>query len=235
MTLFHVAGARRLWLGALAVLLIGSAASDALAQDRSVSRKVQKQIGVMEQILDQVLIDSPNFLVPGRGNARGIYLEEFGVLLTFEASLVQRDWDDWNWKNEFKIEKDEHGDRVIIIPDPDEHASNEDEDEEDYEHDEDDEDSDSHRDNRRRPNEERLYEGGKLEIEDMILDYGSTLATLDDASWIGVAAFLKDSDYFLDNRISRLVIRARMKDIRDYESGDLSEDEMRAKLVQEEY
>jgi hypothetical protein len=217
MNRFHAARAGGLWLGALASFFLVTTASDALAQDRPGSRKVMKQIGIMEQILDQVLIDSPNFLVPGRGNARGIFMEEFGVLLTFEASLVQRDWDDWNWKNEFKIEKDEHGDRVIIIPDPDE------------------DDEDSEGDSDRRPSEERLYEGGKIEIEDMILDYGSTLGTLDDSHWIAVAAFLKDSEYFLDNRISRLVIRARMKDIRDYESGALSEDEMRAKLVQEEY
>lgn len=219
MNRFHAARAGLLWLGALVGLLLVTSHSDVLAQDRSTSRKALKQISVMEQILDQVLIESPNFLVPGRGNARGIFLEEFGVLLTFEASLVQRDRE-WNWKNEFKFETDENGERIIVIPDPDED-------------DEDDEDAD--KDSRRRPTEERLYEGGKEEIQDMILDYGSTLSTLKDSHWIAVAAFLKDSDYFLDNRISRLVIRARMKDIRDYDAGNLSEDDMRAKLIEEEY
>jgi hypothetical protein len=219
---FHAGRVGWLWLGALSGLLAGPSVSDTAAQDRATPRKGLKQIGVMEQILDQVLIDSPNFLVPGRGNARGIFLEEFGVLLTFEASLVQRDWDDWSWKNEFKIEKDEKGDRIIIIPDPDE---------------DDERDSGSRRDRerRRRPSEERLYEGGKREIEEMLLDYAGTLTTLDDDHWVAVAAFLKDSDYFLDNRISRLVIRARMKDVRSFDAGKLSEDEMRSKLIREEY
>jgi hypothetical protein len=221
MNRFQTARAGQLWLGALVGFLLVTSYSGVLAQDRSSSRKALKQISVMEQILDQVLIESPNFLVPGRGNARGIFLEEFGVLLTFEASLVQRDWDDWNWKNEFKIEKDENGERIIVIPDPGEDGDAENE--------------DSGKDSRRRPSEARLYEGGKEEIEEMILDYGSTLSTLDDSHWIAVAAFLKDSDYFLDNRISRLVIRARMKDIRDYDAGNLSEDDMRAKLIEEEY
>src|SRR5690606_27188523 len=154
MNRFHAVRAGRLWLGALAGFLLVTSHSGAFAQDRSTSRKALKQISVMEQILDQVLIESPNFLVPGRGNARGIFLEEFGVLLTFEASLVQRDWDDWKWKNEFRIENDENGERIIVIPDP---GSKND-------------DKGSNRESRRRPTEERLYEGGKEEIEDMILD-----------------------------------------------------------------
>ena len=141
MNRFQTARAGQLWLGALVGFLLVTSYSGVLAQDRSSSRKALKQISVMEQILDQVLIESPNFLVPGRGNARGIFLEEFGVLLTFEASLVQRDWDDWNWKNEFKIEKDENGERIIVIPDPGEDGDAEDE--------------DSGKDSRRRPSEAR--------------------------------------------------------------------------------
>ncbi|MCA9728573.1 MAG: hypothetical protein KC729_12870, partial [Candidatus Eisenbacteria bacterium] len=207
-----------LWLGALSGLMLGLQVSESAAQDRSSSRKTLKQIGVMEQILDQVLIDSPNFLVPGRGNARGIFLEQFGVLLTFEASLVQKDWGDWDWKNEFKIEKDEDGNRVIVIPDPGD-KSDEDEDE--------DSGSRRDRDRRRRPSEERLYEGGKQEVEDVLLDYGGTLTALDDDNWVAVAAFLKDSDYFLDQRISRLVMKAKMRDLREWDAGKISEDEMR--------
>jgi hypothetical protein len=219
---FPAGGIGWVWLAVSAAVSLG-APSPASAQDRSDARKMLKQIGVMEQILDQVLIDSPNFLVPGRGNARGIYLGEFGVLLTFEASLVEKDWDDWgDWGNSFKVETDEKGNRVIIIPDP------EDGDEEGRKEIRD-------RGRQRAPSEERLYTAGKLEIEDLLLDYAGTLTALRDEHSVAVAAFLKDSDYFLDQRISRLIIRAKMKDVREWDAGRIDEKEMRARLVEEEY
>lgn len=199
----------------------------AVAQDRTVPRKMMKQITVMEQIVDQVLIDSPNFLVPGRENTRGIYLPEFGVLLTFEASLVKKgDWDDWEWKNGFKLEQNEKGEQVIIIPDEG--------DEGDEEPDEDDGDRPSRRD-RASSGERRLYERGKQEIEDVLLDYADTMSALEDTHWIAFAAFLKDSDYFIDQRLSRLVIKAKMQDLRDFSADKITEDEMRKRLVEEEY
>src|SRR5512143_2710810 len=60
--------------------------------------KMARQIDVMERILDQVLIDSSNFLVHGRPDARGLYVKEFGVIISFDASLVDKDNDkSWNF------------------------------------------------------------------------------------------------------------------------------------------
>jgi hypothetical protein len=213
----RVAGTLVLTVCALAVSTAGAG-----AQERPVPRKMMKQITVMEQIIDQVLIDSPNFLVPGRENTRGIFLPEFGVLLTFEASLVKKDDWDWEWKHGFKLEQNEDGEQVIIIPDEDEEGA----------------DEDSARGSSRgrgSSTEGRLYERGKEEIEDVLLDYADTMSALDDTHWIAIAAFLKDSDYFLDQRISRLVIKARMGDLRQFAAEKLTEDQMRERLLEEEY
>ena len=199
-------------------LLVGAAAGSshpAHAQDDAKERKMARQVGVLEKILDQVLIDSPNFVVPGRNNTRGIFLDEFGVLLTYEASLVDKDKFDWNFDFDFKpqIKEDENGNQVIVIPKRSE------------------EDSPSPV----RRGEARLYERGKVEIREMLLDYGDTMTGLGDNHWLAVAAYLKDSDYFIDERISRLVIKVKMRDLRSYAAGKIDEETVLSRFVEEEY
>lgn len=203
------------------------------AQDGKVSRKLLRQIGVMEKIFDQVLIDSPNFLVDGRGNVRGTYLEEFGVLLTFEASLINtEDWDDYDWRGSYRIEKDKDGRTIVIIPDDrDEEDRDSDEDYDDH----DDPDSGRSWYKRKNQGERRLYSRGKIELQDAIIDYGDTLTRLKDDHWVAIASFLRDSNFFIDEQISRLVMKVKMRDLRAYASGKIDEDELRSRLIQEEY
>lgn len=181
------------------------------------ARKMARQIGVLEKILDQVLVDSPNFLVPGRNNTRGIYLEEFGALLTFEASLVDKDHldFDFNWPRDYRIEENEKGEKVIVIP----KWGAEDEEERSSE----------------RSSEARLYERGKVELRAALLDYADTLTGLGDGEWVAIAAYLKDSDFFIDERISRLVIKVRMRDVRAYNADKLDEKAVLARFVEDEY
>ena len=168
----------------LALLVCSPAVS--LGQSGTVSKKLLRQIGVMEKIIGQVLVDSPNFLVSGRGDVRGTYLEEFGVLLTFEASLVGKDtWDDFDWRSGYRVETDKSGRTVIILPegsDDDEDEDWSDLDEDEYDEDEYDEDDDSgSRDSRSwssRKNraERRLYARGKTELRDTLVAVSGALS-----------------------------------------------------------
>lgn len=204
---------------ALLIGAMGGVLSPARAQEDGPTRKISRQVGVLEKVLDQVLLDSPNFLVPGRNNARGIFLDEFGVLLTFEASLVNKDGSgfDFEWPGGYRIEENEKGDKVIVIP----KRSGSDEDEEGR--------------SPRRSGEARLYERGKIELREALLDYGDTVTGLGDEHWIAIAAYLKDSEFFVNERISRLVIRVRMRDIRAYASGKIDEKTVLSRFQETEY
>jgi hypothetical protein len=204
-----------------AFALVVGLASAATAVDEP-GRKMGRQISVFEQILDRVLIESPNFLINSRDNSRGMYVECFGAVFSFRASLVEKfDWDEGDWPWGGRIEIDDE-DRIIIRPDRG--------DEDDWE-DEEGEDGDRRSwSSRREAQEERLYERGKREMIETILDYGDTMTSLSDDQWVSIVGLLEDSEYFLDNRISRLVIKARMSDLRAYADGDIEEEEMESRM-----
>ena len=224
-------GIGRVFLGGLfTAALVTGAVTTADAQDGQVTRKLKKQIAVLERVLDEVLVDSPNFLVGSRRNTHGLYLDEFGVLFSFEASLISKDedfpWDvsfgDWgkgftmdheDGKITIRFDKDEDGDGEddVLVIDKDEMRE---------EHEE---------------SQRELYEAGKAELTEALMDYGETLTTLRDDQWVAVAAFLRNSDFFVNNKISTLVFKAKLSDLRAYAQGDISEDAMAKRVTKEEY
>jgi adenylate kinase family enzyme len=204
-------------LATLAVTWVGATAVQ--AADSPISDKLKKQIGVMEKVIDEVLVESPNLLVYSSEATRGVYLDEFGVLFTLEASLVEE-----GWKNKLKFFdklKIEEEDGKIII-----HRG--DDDEETVENIEDWQDKQNERN-------QALYAKGKQELAEVLAEYGETLTGLRDDQSVGVAAFLKGSGYFVDKRISRLVLRAKMSDLRAYASKRITTETMHSRLVVEEY
>jgi hypothetical protein len=218
---------REMWI-AIVALMAGFLVSEAFAVEPPASRKMMRQIDVMERIIDQVLIDSPNFLVSGRGTTRGLYIEDYGAVFTFSASLVHKG-KNWNFdfSNGFKL-MDDNGRRVIVV-DPDEDV---DPDDIDAALDDEEDDSGMSRSERQ---EERLYRRGKAELVDLFLDYGDTLTTLEDGQWVAIVAFLKDSSFFTDQRISRLALKAKIDDLRAFSSEKISEKELVKRIVEEEY
>jgi hypothetical protein len=210
--------------------LVALAAGQAAAVEPPPTRKMTRQIEVMERILDQVLLDSPNFLIRSTPVARGTYIPGIGVLFTFDASLVEHDWGgiefkNWNFGKGFRVEEQD-GKRIIIIdedPDPDEREL-------------DDEIEDSLQDwrDKRRERTERVYVRGKTEMVDVLLDYGDTV-TLDSGQWVVIMGFLTDEDFIDRNRFSRLILKAKAGDLDAYASGKISEEEMVKRIVEEEY
>ena len=68
-----------------------------------------------------------------------------------------------------------------------------------------------------------------------MLDYGETMSSLRDGQWVVIAAFLKGADYFKERQISRLILKAKIDDLRDYSAGRLSESAARSRVLIEEY
>jgi hypothetical protein len=206
------------------ILLLAGSAVEVLAQSPANSKKMKREIEVMENILDQVVIDSRNVLVPSRHSVHGVYLPEFGVLFTTEASLLTRDWEHNNWGG-FNWRNVEHkGDRIIIHKD-------------DWDDEDDDRNDNDGRTWRQRlaAREEKLYAGAKEELIDALIDFGDTVSSLRDDEWIGLTVHLGDSELFRDRKISTYTIKARMGDIRAHSRGTLNRTSMMNNLVQSEY
>lgn len=193
------------------------------ADDPSASKKTMRQIGVMEKIIDQILIDSPNFLVSGGDNTRGLYIDQFGAVFGFEASLVSQ-WFDFGdifsgLKDRISIDTNEDGDQVVTI----------------RKFGKDGKEEEVVIEKEKGRTEEEIYNDGKEEMVQTMLDYGETMSSLRDGQWVVIAAFLKGADYFKERQISRLILKAKIDDLRAYSAGRLSESAARSRVLIEEY
>ncbi len=222
------AGSTGPWVAIVAAVALGLLAQKAFGVEPPPG-KMERQIEVMEKILDQVLIDSPNFLVSGRGNARGLWVPEFGIIMTFDAALLEKD-KDWHFDfgEGFRIETDDKGRKVIILDKDGEVLT------EEIEGPEAEKKRESRRPGPDSP-QDRLYKRGKAEIVDTLLDYGDTMSALPAGKWLAIVAFLKDTRYFDERGLSRLVLKAKIDDLRAYTANKLNEQEMVKRIVEEEY
>ncbi len=205
-------------LGLLGVLAIaGTMASEASASSKT--RKIRKQIRVFEAMTDQMLVDSPNWLVQSSEEARGSYIEGHGVVITFDASLVSASrwrghkdhWWDWVWDDD---------ERVIIL-------------ESDSDSEEMDDSSKEWRD-RMMKKQERLYTRGKVEITDTIMDFGDVLTFAKDDEWLEIEARLRRAEVFREKDIDRLTMKVKMADLRAYADGTIDEEALIKKIQVEE-
>jgi hypothetical protein len=80
-------------------------------------------------------------------------------------------------------------------------------------------------------------EAGREELIDVLVDYGDTMTRLADTEWVVIAAFFpeRESSRDQDQDVSRLVIRARVSDLRAFGQERISRDAMLARVVKEEY
>jgi hypothetical protein len=239
-----------------AAIALTIAAPSVHAQQADARRRIERDISVMERALDEMLIDSPNFFVSGRGNTRGLYVEGLGALFTFEATLVNKDWDfDFNkWQEKgYHYEVEQDGDKIIIYkdgkkltedykgghPEPPEPPEPPELDEDDESADEDEAEADARarRAQRKRmaQRDEKIYARGKQEMIDFVLDFGDAIDGLRDDQMLVLVAYLRDHEYFENNDISHFVVRAKVGDLRAYAGGSLTEQALVAKLTQEEY
>jgi len=217
---------KALWALLALPLLLALTPSRAISEKPAHSDRMNRQIGVMEKILDKLLIDSPNFLVHGSNNTRGLYLPEFGALFSFDASLNlgRVSFSKYLSKlgQSFEIKTDEDGNEIIVMKSP---KGLEKDDAGDVWLDMTNKDKEA----------EELYKQGKEELVQALLDYGETMSELKDGQWIGIAVFMDKLDFFKDDEISRLVLRVKIDDLRAYSADKLKESEVRSRIQVEEY
>ena len=123
---------------------------------------------------------------------------------------------------ELRIERD--GNKTIIIgPDDDEEI--------------DDEMAETHQKwvDKQDERQAKLYEAGKVEMVELLMDYAEIMSRLQDDQWVMLAAFLQGHEFFENNDLSHLTVKARMGDLRAYGAGDIDHDTMEGRLVVEEY
>jgi hypothetical protein len=204
----------RLVACALTAFALLAMAGDAVADPTS--RKLERQLGLFERVLDEMLVDSPNWLVQSHREARGVYVDGHGAVFTFDASLVGSGWDFgdgdkwWNWWRD-----GDDGRRVIVIDD-------------DWE-DEDDADRAERRETRDKwyerdmSRQERRYTRGKSEVVETIVDFADLLTEVPDAEFLEIEAFLEDAPYFYDKDMRRLSVRVKMSDVRAFAAGSIDE------------
>jgi hypothetical protein len=200
---------------AVAGAVVGLLAGDAAAGPRS---KESRQIRLFETIVDEMLVESPNWLVQGRDDTRGTYVEGHGAIFTFDASLVNGDWG-WGRHDKWWDWWDDDEDRVIIIgrdrwDDDDDEAKDDDGDRRDRRDDWYD---------REMKRQERRYERGKSEIVEMIVDFGDVLTMLADTEYLEIEAFLERAEYFYEKDLDQLSMRVKMADVRAFADGKIDE------------
>jgi hypothetical protein len=214
------------FLGALVLALLFAGKASAGPDDRP-TRKMERQISAFERMVDEALVDSPNFLVPSRDEARGLYMDGYGLIVTFQSSLTGNNWNfnfsNGKWWNHWMHDDD---DNVIVINGDD--FDDDDLDElEDLEHlDKEDRATIKKLREKAAARQAKKYERGKTELIDVFLDHSELLSTLKDTDWLELQASLKDAEYFRKNDLHRLVLKAKMSDLRLYSENKISEDEM---------
>ena len=206
--------------GALGLALLFAGQASANDKDRP-ARKMERQISAFESMVDEALVDSPNFLVPSRDEARGLYMDGYGLIVTFQTSLVGNNWDfnNGNWWNRLWHDDD---DNVIVI-----NGDWDEDDLEDLDHlDKDEKEAVKKWREKTLARQAKKFERGKTELLDVFLDHSELLSTLQDTDWLELQGSLRGAEYFRKNDLHRLVLRAKMSDLRLFSDGKISEDEM---------
>ena len=228
--------------GLLCVPIVLAGHATPVAADDRPSSKIERQIRVVERIIDQMLIDSPNFLVQNHEPTTGFEIEADGIVFTFRASLTGPGWGSgrfsgllpWNWRDRHSViildegEEDDETvvvDNGLIVKDGDVYyigkggklKKTDDEweviDQKTY-----------------RERQAKKYERAKEELIEVLMDAGEVLTALPAGQEVRIDCRLNDVELPEDREISKLSVRAGMDDLRSHADGRLSDEEMKARV-----
>jgi len=184
--------------------------SSAVAGSDSDERRQDKQIRIFERIVDDMLVESPNWLVRSVESTRGDYRDGHGAVFSFKVNLNARRWyDDDHWSY---YHDDDDGSHVIVIRDDGRSKRRKEMDEDVLER------------------EEKLYRRGKEEIIETIIDFGEMLTSLEDGDWIEIKGRLRGAAFFKENDLRKLSVKVKMADVRAHARGTIDEDELVARI-----
>jgi hypothetical protein len=213
----HNSAWRTVLTAALIVAVLGLTAAVAGAADTARSR-LDRKVRVMERVLDEVLIQSPNVVVGLGGVTRGLVLEGYGALFTMDVSVGAEELLRVPERVRSRV-------RISGVPEPPPPPKPEPKPEPRPEHEESElvESWDEWQKQAAKRRQEQ-YDAFKVELIDALIDYGATLGELKDDRWIAVAAFLDGRQLLGGGDGGRLVVRAKMRDLRQHNAGSLSRD-----------
>jgi len=205
---------------ALGTAALGLMVLAGTAQAGPDSRKMDRQIELFERVVDDMLVESPNWLVQGRHETRGRYRSGEGARFTFDAGLVHRGWrGSWGggkWWKSFL-----HDDGDVIVIDRDDWDDMDDKDIAELRKDS--KESRKNYQERVTKRQARLYERGKTEMVELLADFGDLLSTVPDNETVQLVAYLDDNEIFVDKDIRQLTMTVKMSDVRAFASGSLDE------------
>ncbi len=216
--------ARLILSTAVFMAVAGPAAGDKPAGEKRRAR----EIGIMERTIDEVLVESRNLLVGGRSVTQGLYLDGIGAVFTFSMDVIPLNWGlgefSW-WDESHHVEVEDDGERIIIYK-----SGRDDGDEKGEKSERKTSKRSRSRDEAEKKARER-YAEGKAELVDALLDYGAeTLGSLADGEWVVLAARLSGGRFFLDAGVNRIVIKAKMGDLRALDAGTINREAARGRI-----
>lgn len=202
---------RRIRITTGLALLLAVIPASALAAGLD-AEKMNRKIAMMEKIFDTTMIDSRFALVQRGDNTKGVYLDGYGAFFTMEFTFVSKA----DSKKLFSYLDNMDSLKIFW-----ERFVGED-------------DQKKEGMNLRRRNQLNRIED---ELVETMIDYGPTLGFLDPDEWLILVAFPYSWDKVWEVSpvpLRHLTVRARAGDLRDFSESNLSEDEIRARVVVEE-
>jgi hypothetical protein len=192
--------------------------------------KLDRQIRTAERSLDEMLLDSSNWLFPGTGDARGTHLEGAGVVFTFSASLtggtmIRR----LNLLGNSISFGGHHPAKVIL------RKTRRGGDDEDVEvmvkgdslgEDEDFTVQEKHDAKRL----QKKYDRAKDELMDTFMDFGDILLALPRGEVVVLEGRLHDVELPSGREISKITLKAKVDDLRAFSEGSLKENDLRSRI-----
>jgi hypothetical protein len=212
-------------IAAAIVILVGMLAVVASAAEDGQAR-VERKIRVMERVLDEILVQSPNVLVGAGGGTRGLALEGYGAVFVIDASLGEHllwaadedallggmmSWEEQRAWGRGSTDEERTRDRQKKL-----------------------EDGELNWEKKKKEAEEKRqqrFDAFKAELIDALVDYGPTLSELGDDQWVALEVFLGEQGLFGGNRGTRLEIKVKIRQLRQHSGGGLSRDAVKNAIV----
>jgi hypothetical protein len=198
---------------------------------RDKETKLERQIQVMERVIDGMLVESPNWLVQGREVSEGFDDEGTGVFFSFEASLTGfgygngSDWSFWPFTGKHRI-----------------HIRNDDDDDSEDSYDEirirDGEIQVRNRggswkeidEGEFRERQAAKYERAKEELVECLMEYGDILRALPAGQSVRIVARLRGLELPKGEDVDKLTLRVGIDDLRAFADGRMTDSEIRSRI-----
>jgi len=202
----------------MVVALFGLMVAVGAAQETD---RLDRKVGVMERVIDEILVQSPNVMVSSRQVTRGVVLEGFGVLFTFDAGLHG----ELPFGPRAYVVGGAEG--LKVLRERDREAA------EDAKREFEEQEVMSLEEWETKSAEERAkrLQGLETELVDALLDYGPTLGELKDDAWVAIIAFLDGRSPFGSDGPTRMTVKVKMRDLRRFAAGSLSRQDAKAAVT----